>query len=447
MAKWDNPIGIPFAENGDRTNIPDTSEDGNVNNTTGFGSKYEIDPAVGGLWLYRQTMNSLFYNMFSSIKEIQTKVPISVNGATPDASGNIPIIIPEADGAGIKVIDDNSPDITSFNQITKDGVYYIYKQLSDGPQQNEEAITYGYINLIVINVKFAGGAFNACMQATSFGLELYDVRPGNIGSMPMIRFYDKNILQWSPWESRPGIPFINNNIIISGLTGDKSATKFPIIATDDAFPDGYNTFMYSATREQMREQLGITGDGGGVEAWSTYTAPTYNTTDYTNTYNNISYCLFTKNINNIDYNMIKLKCILSYNNKDGSAYAYGVYAHLKIPLPQNINIYSDNIDLKNNVLSYIKHNCEMTSIKIFDDTNDTEFTLIGNSLIDIACIGGRMYVDIVAIALPYYLPTKSYNFLVEIEAFVEDRQSAPTPATIDVTKIIQDQITLTYTRG
>lgn len=441
MAKWDNPIGIPFAENGDRTNIPDTSEDGNVNNTTGFGSKYEIDPAVGGLWLYRQTMNSLFYNMFSSIKEIQTKVPISVNGATPDASGNIPIIIPEADGAGIKVIDDNSPDITSFNQITKDGVYYIYKQLSDGPQQNEEAISYGYINLIAINVKAVGESFNVCMQAASFSLRRYDVRPGNIGSMPMIRIYDKNTLQWSPWESRPGIPFINNNIAIDVLTEDKSATKFPIIATDDAFPNNYNTFMYSATKEQMREQLGITGVGGPVETWSTYTTPMYTATDYTNTYNNTSYCLFTKNINNIDYKMIKLKCILTYNGTED----YNEYALLKIPLPQNITIYGDNIHLKNNALSYIKHRCEMTSAGTYG--TDTSLVPLGHVLVNIERIGKRSYVSMVAIALPHFYVTKSHSFLVEIEAFVDDRQIAPTPAAIDVTKIIQDQITLTYTRG
>lgn len=407
MAKWDKPIGIPFAENGDRTNIPDTSEDGNVNNTTGFGSKYEIDPAVGGLWLYRQTMNSLFYNMFSSIKEIQTKVPISVNGTTPDASGNIPIIIPEPDGAGITVIDDNNHDITSFNQITKDGIYYIYKQLSDGPHQNGEAITYNYINLLVINIKSAGTGFNACIQTSSFSLSPYDIRPGNIGSMPMLRLYDKNSLQWIPWEGRPGITFNDNNIKIDVLSDDKTFINFPVIARDAAFPPGYNIFMYSATKRQMREQLGIAND-----TWSVERPSEYETTEYTNTYGNISYCAFTRNINDKNYKMIKLKCILSYNNKVG-----GVYAHLKIPLPYHISIYSDNIDLKNEVISYIKYNCEMTSIKAFDAAS--EFVLIGDNLISIELIGLRRYVYIVAKASSEYSTTKSYNFLVEIEAFVK----------------------------
>lgn len=442
MAKWDNLIGIPFAENGDRTNIPDTSESGDVNNTTGFGRKYEIDPAVGGLWLYRQTMNSLFYNMFSSIKEIQTKVPISVNGETPDASGNIPIVIPEADGAGIKVIDDNSSDITSFNQITKDGVYYIYKQLSDGPLRNEEAIKYSYINLIVINVKVAAMDFDACIQATSFSSYANDPRPGNIGSMPMIRIYDNNTQQWVHWEYRCGISFIDNNIAISGLTRDKSATRFPIIATDDTFPNSYNTFMYSATKEQMRERLGITDDddAGGVETWSTYTTPEYTTTDYTITYNNASYCLFTKNINNIDYNMIKVKCILSYINKNADVYAY-----LKIPLPQNINIYTDNIDLQNNVLSYIKYDCTFTSLKSFPPSGI--INIISITLINIERIGDRMYLYIVATALPVFNTNESFTFLAEFEAFVDNRQIAPTPASVAVTQILGNSVTLTYTRG
>lgn len=412
MAKWDKPIGIPFAENGDRANIPDTSEDGNVNNTTGFGSKYEIDPAVGGLWLYRQTMNSLFYNMFSSIKEIQTKVPISVNGTTPDASGNIPIIIPEPDGAGITVIDDNSPDITSFNQITKDGVYYIYKQLSDGPQQNGEAITYNYINLLVINVKVARHSFDVCMQATSFGLYRTAPLPGNIGSMPMIRAYDRNSLQWEPWYSRHGIPFIDNSIAISPFFDDMQDITFPVIAKDAAFPSGYNMFMYSASKAQVRAQLGITNGGGSVEAWSTYTAPTYSTSQGIQTYTNLSYCLFTKKINNQNYNMIKLNCILSFNPKVTKINDM----ILRIPLPQNIIIYDASTDLKNNVLAYIKYSCNAAAVSA--SSGEFPFQLGGNVLVKTTSGGGRDCVDIcisTAVSLVRNVP---FEFLVEIEAFV-----------------------------
>lgn len=411
MAKWNNPIGIPFAENGDRADIPDTSEYGYVNKTTGFGGKYEIDPTIGGLWLYRQTMNSLFYSIFNSIKEIQTKVPISVNGTTPDTSGNVSIIIP--DNAGIKVIDDNSPDITSFNQITKDGVYYIYKQLSDGPQQNGEAITYNYINLLVINIKVAGSSFNACIQATSFGFGPNDVRPGNIGSMPMLRTYDRNSLQWGSWESRPAIPFIDNNITISGFTGGKSNIKFPIIATDAAFPSGYNTFMYSATKEQMRAQLGITSNVNYVESWTTYTAPANDASDGTQTYNNISYCLFTRNINNKNYNMIKINCILSFNPKVNGV----TDLYLIIPLPQNIYIYSENESLKNNVLSYIKYNCSLINVGIIGSSIPSH--LVGDAFVMTMSSVSYCRVSMVlkmGIPLIKGIPNR---FLIEIEAFVK----------------------------
>ena len=187
----------------------------------------------------------------NSIDEISSALNSAILKLIKD---NEPVI---PDKAGITVIDDNNTDITSFNQIREDGIYYIYKQLSDGPSQNGEAIKYGYINLIVINVSVAAQNFEMCMQMTSFGIFPYYPIPGNIGSMPMIRGYNKTSQQWEDWSSTYGIPFINNNIVISAFATDKLNTRFPIIATDNTFPNSYNTFMYSATKEQMREQLGI----------------------------------------------------------------------------------------------------------------------------------------------------------------------------------------------
>lgn len=442
MAKWDNPIGIPFAESGDRTAIPDTSENGDVNNTTGFGNKYEIDPAVGGLWLYRQTMNSLFHSMFSSIKEIQTKVPVSVNGIAPDVSGNISISIPVADGAGIKIIDDNSPDITSFNQLTEDGIYYIYKQLSDGPSYEGASLPYKSLNLTVINVKQEENNLNMYIQLTSINIDGYGYYPSNIGHIPMVRTYDKNTQQWGDWYFRCGILFSKNNILIDNFTmADKLDIKFPIIAQDTSDSNiDYNTFMYSATKEQMREQLGIKDPEGNVEKWNTYTHFAYVLSTYTNTYNNISYCLFNKNINNTEYKMIKIQCMLSYSATRASG-----SADLKVPLPQNTNIYIDGVNLQNNVLSYIKYNCQTTSLE-YNTAKNVVF-LIGTALDGIEQMGSDRYVHIVVAANTTIQANDAHIFFVELEAFIDDTTKAPTPSAIAVTKIQGNSVTITYTRG
>ena len=187
----------------------------------------------------------------NSIEEISSALNNAILKLIKD---NEPVI---PDQSGIKVIDDNNTDITSFNQIKEDGIYYIYKQLSDGPSQNGEAIKYNFIYLIVINVSIAAQNVDLRLQMTSFGVHPNYFLPGNIGSMPMIRTYNTNSKQWEGWAHNYGIPFVNNNIVISDFTPDKSRISFPIIAIDDTFPNKFNTFMYSATKAQMREKLGI----------------------------------------------------------------------------------------------------------------------------------------------------------------------------------------------
>ena len=436
MAKWDNPIGIPFAENGDRVNIPDTSENGDVNNTTGFGNKYEIDPAVGGLWLYRQTMNSLFYNMFSSIKEIQTKVPISVNGSTPDVSGNISIPIPTADGAGIKIIDVNT-DITSYNQITEDGIYYIYKVLSDGPTLEQYKFSGEFPPMTIVI------CYNVNIDNTNVTIQIfytpgevnYGVVPISVNSTSFFRNKENDGL-YTEWNSLVNMNFANNSFYAEDFDTDKFSLNGFLISARNTTYDGNN--IVEATREQMREQLGISDSN--IEKWSTYTHSIYAVPGYSNNYKNISYCLFTKNINNIDYNMIKIQCLLSYSSESVTT-----YLNFRIPLPENINIYIDGTDLQNNVVAYIKCYCQNTSTEY--DTAEKKVFLNGSMLGGIEKVGSDNYIIISASTASSVQANDPSIFLVEIEAFVDDTSYAPTPTAINVTKIMQDQITLTYTRG
>lgn len=64
-------INIPFAERGDRDEIPDTSPDGLVNNTDGLGYKYETEIAHGGEYYERQIFNGVVHKVYAAVKELQ----------------------------------------------------------------------------------------------------------------------------------------------------------------------------------------------------------------------------------------------------------------------------------------------------------------------------------------------------------------------------------------
>ena len=64
-------INIPFAQNGDKDEIPDTSEDGLVNNTDGLGVKYETPIGQGGEYYTREIINGALYKVYAAVKEIQ----------------------------------------------------------------------------------------------------------------------------------------------------------------------------------------------------------------------------------------------------------------------------------------------------------------------------------------------------------------------------------------
>lgn len=64
-------IKIPFANTGDKFNIPDTSPTGLVNNTDGFGFKYETPITDGGEYFERQQLNAIFYSVYAAVKELQ----------------------------------------------------------------------------------------------------------------------------------------------------------------------------------------------------------------------------------------------------------------------------------------------------------------------------------------------------------------------------------------
>lgn len=66
-----NKINVPFADKGDKINVPDISSEGTVNMTDGFTSKYDTPIAEGGEYIYREEMNEILNKVYAAVKELQ----------------------------------------------------------------------------------------------------------------------------------------------------------------------------------------------------------------------------------------------------------------------------------------------------------------------------------------------------------------------------------------
>ena len=72
-AQPDELFASPFANNGDKTNLPLNSQtSGEVNWADGFGVRYNIDKREGGLYITRQIFNQIFYMLSKKILDFKT---------------------------------------------------------------------------------------------------------------------------------------------------------------------------------------------------------------------------------------------------------------------------------------------------------------------------------------------------------------------------------------
>ena len=60
-------LTTPFAQNGDKKAIPQSTSDGSVSFDRGFGSFYALPPEEGGLFIDRAQFNQLMYDTTSAI--------------------------------------------------------------------------------------------------------------------------------------------------------------------------------------------------------------------------------------------------------------------------------------------------------------------------------------------------------------------------------------------
>lgn len=64
----------PFAENGNKITIPQTTADGSVSYDQGFGSFYALPPEEGGLFIDRAQFNQLMYDTTSAVISNQNSI-------------------------------------------------------------------------------------------------------------------------------------------------------------------------------------------------------------------------------------------------------------------------------------------------------------------------------------------------------------------------------------
>ena len=69
----------PFAENGDKKAIPQTTSDGSVSFNNGFGSLYALPPEEGGLFIDRAQFNQLMFDTTSQVLENKQQITAQTN--------------------------------------------------------------------------------------------------------------------------------------------------------------------------------------------------------------------------------------------------------------------------------------------------------------------------------------------------------------------------------
>lgn len=107
-------INIPFAQNGDKDEIPDTSAEGLVNNTDGLGVKYETPIGQGGEYYTREIINGALYKVYAAVKELQDLAVVA--GFPVDMTKALNVLELKNGGTGAKTIDDARKNLQTFRQ-------------------------------------------------------------------------------------------------------------------------------------------------------------------------------------------------------------------------------------------------------------------------------------------------------------------------------------------
>lgn len=135
-------LTTPFAQNGNKTTIPQTTADGSVSYDQGFGAFYALPPEEGGLFIDRAQFNQLMYDTTSAVIENNQSIT-QINSKISILSQPVDVQITLGDslsGAQFQTLDDalaeagkyfgnKLVEITLLSDITINKVYNISNEL------------------------------------------------------------------------------------------------------------------------------------------------------------------------------------------------------------------------------------------------------------------------------------------------------------------------------
>lgn len=126
--QWE--VITPFANNGSKDAIPDTTEDGSVSMESGYGPLYETPPSEGGRFIKRTEWNYLINFLYNAVKELQQV--ITAGEFTVSASQTLTNILPiSLGGTGANTVEQTK---TNFGLNNVDNTSDINKPISTATQ-------------------------------------------------------------------------------------------------------------------------------------------------------------------------------------------------------------------------------------------------------------------------------------------------------------------------
>ena len=136
----------PFAENGNKTTIPETTQDGSVSYDQGFGSFYALPPEEGGLFIDRAQFNQLMYDTTSQVLTNKGNIT-TIQGDVATAKGNITTIQGQISGleSDVESVQNTINQVIS-SDVAPIGVYKTVENKTIGTNGDfktiQEAFTY-----------------------------------------------------------------------------------------------------------------------------------------------------------------------------------------------------------------------------------------------------------------------------------------------------------------